>query len=432
MSIVQQILAFITGLLLTINSLVGTPSIPAIDLSSDSSTTTDASAPDASQSTDPSSIVSNIVSAQPAVSGDLTGGTTQVSGTDTQPFPTDTSVVDSTHVYTDQELLAEASNPYADGTVPLGDNKYVTDAPKKGYVYLCSAHKDNPGSSVIGPWVHGDSWNISQKISVAGSVSWPQATFSNTTTGLYRVLTGNGLPISHTTGTFPVASNDPAATYDPNPNTITAQHISATIPLNPVYSDTPYCMGGEVGIMLSGVPLFDAFDAGLRDAPAHELQDSCDGHPQGSGEYHYHSLSACFKDIGEKTVLGYAYDGYPITGPQVAANKFLTTDNLDECHGITSAITEDGTSVVTYHYVMTADFPYSVSCFHAKPTTIAPSAPSNQNSGAGGGNRSGPPQAAIDACANMTVDASCSFDTPQGSVDGTCRTPPNSALACIP
>lgn len=43
------------------------------------------------------------------------------------------------------------------------------------------------------------------------------------------------------------------------------------------------------------------------------------------------------------------------------------SDGLDECHGLTSIVDIDGESVQTYHYVMTQDFPYSVSCFRATP-----------------------------------------------------------------
>ena len=63
------------------------------------------------------------------------------------------------------------------------------------------------------------------------------------------------------------------------------------------------------------------------------------------------------------TVIGWALDGFPITGPKVGADNLLTTADLDECHGITSTITVDGKAVTMYHYVMTQDFPYSVSCF---------------------------------------------------------------------
>ncbi len=355
-----------------------------------------------------------------------------------QPNPSTTSVSTGPKVYSDAELLAMASNTYANGIVPLGDYKYSTSAAKKGYVYLCRANKDNPGSMVNGPWMGTDTWNFLKKVTIDGAVSWPQASFSDVISGAYRVLSGNDLPISHTTGVFPVALSDDAHQYDANPNTISAQTLKQSLPVNPVYSDTPYCMGGEVGIMLSGVALFNAFDAGLRDAPAHELQDSCDGHPQGSGEYHYHSMSSCFKDTSEKTVLGFAYDGFPITGPLVAPGKYLTTDDLDECHGLTSEIIVDGKAKTTYHYVMTQDFPYSASCFRGKPVTTGPSggAPSQnktQSASQGQNGQGGtPPQEALNACSGKQSGTSCSFTTPNGTVTGVCDTPPNASLACVP
>jgi len=56
---------------------------------------------------------------------------------------------------------------------------------------------------------------------------------------------------------------------------------------------------------------------------------------------------------------------------QLGDNNILTTDDLDECHGIFSNLTVNGKSTMTYHYVMTQDFPYSVSCFRAKPNQIS-------------------------------------------------------------
>lgn len=359
----------------------------------------------------------------------------------TSPSIATDTLDDNQKVLSQSDLLALADTKYADGSLPLGDYKYVTDAPKKGYIYLCNVHKDNPGSMVNGSWMHGDTWNYLQKISISGSVSWPNATFANTISGSLRVLEGNGLPVGYTTGIFPVQSSDPAAQYDPNPNTISSQSIRQQLSANPTYSDTPSCMGGEVGIMTDGVPLFNGFDAGLRDAAAHELQDSCDGHPQGSGEYHYHSLSACFKDIKETTVLGYAFDGFPITGPQVTASTYLTTEDLDECHGITSEIIVDGKKKVTYHYVMTRDFPYSVSCFRGKPVTLMAIAGGQQQTQSVSGGQSSqgttqqggtPPQAAISACSGKSSGSSCSFTAPQGTISGTCGAPPNMTLACHP
>jgi 4-amino-4-deoxy-L-arabinose transferase-like glycosyltransferase len=50
------------------------------------------------------------------------------------------------------------------------------------------------------------------------------------------------------------------------------------------------------------------------------------------------------------------------------------------------------------------------------------------------GQRNGPPQEALDACANSTQGAACSFSLPNGNtMEGSCITPPNtSQLACAP
>ena len=118
--------------------------------------------------------------------------------------------------------------------------------------------------------------------------------------------------------------------------------------------------------MLTGAALFNAFDAGGRDAGAWEVQDSCDGHPQNRGEYHYHTLSSCITDTSVNTIIGYALDGFPITGPKVGPGNILTTSDLDDCHGISSQVTiGDNKKSTTYHYVMTQDFPYSIGCFRS-------------------------------------------------------------------
>ncbi|MBE0672511.1 MAG: glycosyltransferase family 39 protein [Anaerolineales bacterium] len=47
--------------------------------------------------------------------------------------------------------------------------------------------------------------------------------------------------------------------------------------------------------------------------------------------------------------------------------------------------------------------------------------------------RQGPPQQALDACANLTQGAACSFNLPNRAIDGTCIAPPNlDQLACAP
>jgi hypothetical protein len=127
-------------------------------------------------------------------------------------------------------------------------------------------------------------------------------------------------------------------------------------------------VGGEVGILKSGVVLFNAVDAGGRDAVAYEIQDGCDGHPQASDAYHYHSASSCvLEDLdpgtGQSKLIGYAFDGFGIYGPRDADGNDLTSADLDECHGTTSKVKFNGKKQKIYHYVATVDYPYTVGCF---------------------------------------------------------------------
>jgi len=265
--------------------------------------------------------------------------------------------------------------------LPLGDNKYTTSGPKKGYVYVCHVATGGQGAMVNGPWIHGTTWDFTQKVEVQGSVSWPQAYAHITLSGSTRTIASNDLPIDHTTGTFPISRSDPAWQYDGNQSSITAQNNSVSLPSTPTMLATPDCIYGVVGVMIDGVSLNDAFDALYRDAPAHEEQDSCQGHPNNEEGYHYHSLSTCIKNTSVSSVIGWAYDGYPITGPKLPDGSELANADLDECHGITSDVVVDGKTVSTYHYVMTEDFPYSVSCFRGKSYEPKPGGGGGQTSG---------------------------------------------------
>ncbi len=261
----------------------------------------------------------------------------------------------------------------------LGDNKY-TASPHIGYVYSCEAmnsqgkSSNSGGANKAGPWINqtAKTWDLTKKYIVDGSVSWSNATWSVNSSGAVRTLAGNGLPTYHTTGVYPIAATDDAVQYDRNPNSISAQTISLSLPTNPTLLSSPQCVSGEVGIMLSGVPLFNAFDAGLRDANAWEIQDSCDGHPQQNGQYHYHGYSDCLKDSttssAHSSLIGYAFDGFGIYGLKGENGTELKTADLDECHGHTHLISWDGVTKNMYHYHMTRDFPYSVSCFRGKST----------------------------------------------------------------
>lgn len=267
-------------------------------------------------------------------------------------------------------------NRYADGLLPVGDGKYKVDVAAKGYFdacqqYAASLSNGGGGAMTRGPWFtdNNTEYDVNKKVHVEGSVNW-DSSHHVTLSGSTRTVTTNDLP-SHPTGTFPIRSSDPAYEYDRNPNSIGTQHISITLPATPAYG-SPHCGGGQVGVMNTGVLLFNALDAGGRDAGAWEVQDDCGGHPQRSGEYHYHTLSGCITRVSVHHVIGWALDGYPITGPTVGTDNILTTRDLDVCHGITSKVRINGRSVTTYHYVMTQDYPYSIGCFRAAPVTTNP------------------------------------------------------------
>lgn len=273
---------------------------------------------------------------------------------------------DNTVVTSNTEAEVDKTNPF-EHELPLGDGK-VSNSPQKGYVYACQTEFRGGGAEHIGSWVNGSSWDPTKKIAVQGEVKWPNAKFTITNKDGKLVISGNDLPTEQTTGIFPISNSDPAYQYDRNPNSILAQNIVFELTSTPELASSPSCTsGGSIGIMTNGVLLFNGLDAAGRDAVAHEVQDSCDGHPQQSGQYHYHSLSKCLIETSSEQVIGYALDGFGITGPKQTDGSYLGTNELDECHGTTSEIIWNGERKSIYHYVMTADYPYSIGCFKGNP-----------------------------------------------------------------
>ena len=75
-----------------------------------------------------------------------------------------------------------------------------------------------------------------------------------------------------------------------NPNRITAQTLTLRVPASPAIassaSDTPM---GPIGMAVNGVPLFNQYAAGRSPLGAEIISfDRYDGHPQQTGQYHYH------------------------------------------------------------------------------------------------------------------------------------------------
>lgn len=259
--------------------------------------------------------------------------------------------------------------------LPLGDDRFTTTTPQIGYLYVCSL-PTSPNPPGKAPWINADgiSWDSTAKITVQGQISWPDHAFATTLTASNLFIAGNNLP-DHVTGTFPIARTDPAYAYDGNPNAIAAQSIAWNLPAEPTVASNPRCTTlGAIGVLISGAMLFNAADADGRDAVAHEVQDICQGHPQGQGKYHYHSISSCLNvsdsEGAHSELVGWAADGFGIYGNRGEQGQKLSNADLDICHGHSHAIAWRGENKVMYHYHETKEFPYTVGCFRGTPVNL--------------------------------------------------------------
>jgi hypothetical protein len=246
----------------------------------------------------------------------------------------------------------------------IGDGK-LSQAPKVGYIWPCRINPSAGGAFRDGPWIRGDgTYDLRAKATVDGEVSWPHS-YRIGLKGDRRAFSTNDLP-SHPTGAFPIAATDDAFRYDRNPNSIRAQGFDFDLPASPTLKAEPSCAPGAIGILITGVVLFNALDAPGRDAVAHETQDGCQGHPQITGVYHYHSVTTCLEDKkladGHSDLVGYAIDGFGIYGRYGEGGRMLFSGDLDECHGHIHDIPWDGKAQRLYHYHATWDFPYTLGC----------------------------------------------------------------------
>jgi hypothetical protein len=164
-------------------------------------------------------------------------------------------------------------------------------------------------------------FNSSPSVNATSTANW-------SCTASARVLSANGLP-DHAVGTFPNANN---------PNTISAQSVSASYSLSPKATTTASNTGmGATGYLLNGVKV-DAGTAGscndsgsscslignvgnwsieaLGQTSFNFGTDSNNAHVQPGGAYHYHGMPEGFiTKLGKgtaMTLVGWAADGFPI------------------------------------------------------------------------------------------------------------------------
>lgn len=287
----------------------------------------------------------------------------QTGGVGTRP-PTSSAGADAGHVNPETSRIDRTH-------LPIGGQK--STAPTIGAIWQCNLPIGGGGAHQDGPWISSEgTYDLTAKAIVDGEVSWPYV-FKITVEGDKRILVGNALP-SHSTGAYPIASTDDAYQYDRNPNHISAHDLNIELPAIPAIAVQPSCLPGEIGVLLSGSALFNPLDALHRDAVAYEAQDSCQGHPQRTGLYHYHSLTSCLTDTHEGSahspLMGYAFDGFGIYGHHGENGAALTNADLDACHGHTHRIEWDGIGIDMYHYHATWEYPYVLGCFRGRPVPM--------------------------------------------------------------
>ena len=181
----------------------------------------------------------------------------------------------------------------------------------------------------------------------------------------FLVVESQGYP-NHPTALFPNSGN---------PNSIRVQEFMFRLPLEPRRAaEITTLPMGPIGMALNGVVFFNPFEQGgmnAVDGYSEVWLDSCCGHPQQTGIYHYHKYPTCvkspFPDDGHahSPVIGFAFDGFPVHGPYesdgVMARDVERERALDVCNGH-----EDPDR--GYHYHVTPErFPYVIGGYRGVP-----------------------------------------------------------------
>jgi hypothetical protein len=145
----------------------------------------------------------------------------------------------------------------------------------------------------------------------------------------------------------------------------------------PVYSEQiTRVSAGPVGIIISDAVQYNPYEAdGTTTAMDSNFDidgvffvDTCTGHPvplYNLNQYHYHGVPTCITDRLDQpgrhsVMIGTAFDGFPIYGPQDADGNEPT--DLDECNGHFGPTPEFPDGI--YHYHLTHTPPYSIPCLH--------------------------------------------------------------------
>lgn len=184
--------------------------------------------------------------------------------------------------------------------------------------------------------------------------------------GSMVVLTSTGVP-DHPSPYWGAGNplyEAPQAGMIVNPNRIETQNFVIRVPIAPSLtspSDTPL---GPIGMATNGVALFNQY-AAFRQPLDGEIAtfDRYNGHPQQTGQYHYHLEPLWLTAPSKSALIGVLLDGFPVYGPREQDGSLPS--GLDSCNGHTHATADFPNGI--YHYHITANVPYIAGCFHGTP-----------------------------------------------------------------
>ncbi len=181
------------------------------------------------------------------------------------------------------------------------------------------------------------------------------STSGNTVTFTTQNLPDHKSPYWPTNNALYEAYNGTNASFNLNPNRISSQNISISVPLNPKEASNKQATAlGPIGISVNGVVFYNQYAGPNNQALTNEINsfDQYLGHPQQFGQYHYHVEPTYLTgQFGDSAFLGLLADGFPVYGP-VENGSTITNSDLDDYHG---------------HTGVTADFPNGIYHYHITP-----------------------------------------------------------------
>lgn len=174
--------------------------------------------------------------------------------------------------------------------------------------------------------------------------------------------------------------------------------MTAVIPLQPVMADSPTQLGtvAQVGLAIDGVPIFSDAPSVLDRGHLPAL-DTCGGHIDPGGWYHWHATSTdiessfehegvdadCHLEQDPSALFAYAFDGHPIYGSSEPDGSIPA--DLDACGGHIGPTAEFPDDI--YHYHASLEFPNLPTCLVGLSANNAFATTASGGIGAQGGGR---------------------------------------------